>query len=330
MNSFRWGILGTGGIAKTFAKDIQLLPGHTVSSVGSRDLSSALKFSESFAGSQPYGSYAELIESNVDAIYIATPHPMHFENALMAMQAGKPVLCEKPFTLNAQEARELIVYSQKYRIPLMEGMWTRFLPHIKQVQKIIESDALGEIHTLIADHGQFIPPSRAPRLWEPELGGGALLDLGIYPITIADIALGPPQEIHAHATLTEKWIDLQTSMGFTYPNGAHALLTCTMANQSANTAVISGEKARLEIDGPFFAPTSFRLITRDGNVTTVSNDYQGVGLREEAAAFAEVIRVGSIESPLMTHAKTLEIMELMDAVRKLIGVRYPGESLNAS
>ena len=325
MSKFRWGILGTGGIARTFAHEIQLLPDQSVSAVGSRNLSTAIEFSKSLEGSQPFGSYAELVESDVDAIYVATPHPMHFENTLVAMQAGKPVLCEKPFTLNVQEARGLIAFSQQNGIPLMEAMWTRFLPHIKEIRDLIDSGALGEIHTVIADHGQFIPSTRAERLWEPELGGGALLDLGIYPITIADIALGAPQEIHAYATLTEKGVDLQTSMGFTYANGAHALLTCTMANQSANTAVISGEKARIEIDGPFFAPTSFKIITRDGDVTTFEDRYQGVGLREEAIAFAEVVRSGSIESPLMTHAKTVEIMELMDKVRKQIGVRYPGE-----
>ena len=325
MSQFRWGILGTGGIAQAFAKDLTYLGDHVVAAVGSRTMSSAERFAAEFPAAQPYGSYEELVSSDVDAIYIATPHPMHADNALLAMKAGKPVLVEKAFTINAREAKFLVEYSQKNRIPLMEAMWTRFLPHIQEIKKIISAGTLGEIQTVIADHGQYIPYSRAPRLWEPELGGGALLDLGIYSITIADIALGSPRDAHAHATLTDKGVDLQTSMGFHYSNGAHALLTCTMAARTAITAVISGDKARIEIDGSFYAPTTFRVITRDGDVSEFENSYHGLGLREEAAEFARIVRAGEIESPLMPHSKSIEIMELMDHIRGEIGVKYPQE-----
>lgn len=325
MNDFRWGILGTGKIARAFAEDLAFLGNHRVASVGSRSVSKAQAFADSFEGCVAYGSYEELVASDVDAIYVASPHPMHFENSMLAMKAGKPVLCEKAFTVNAKEARALVEYSQAHRIPLMEAMWTRFLPHIQEIKSLIASGALGVVHTVIADHGQYIPYSKAPRLWEPELGGGALLDLGIYPITIADIVFGAPKEVHAHATLTDLGVDLQTSMGFTYENGAHAILTCTMANRSAITAVITGDKARIEMDGYFFAPTTWRLITRDGEVTSHAKNYEGGGLREEAKEFARIVQAGEIESPLMPHAKTIEIMELMDQVREQIGVRYPNE-----
>lgn len=325
MSTFRWGIIGTGGIARSFAEDLKRLDGHIVAAVGSRSLSSAEKFATQFPEATSIGSYEELVTADVDAVYVATPHPMHYENALLAMRAGKPVLCEKAFTVNAKEARALVAYSQEHGIPLMEAMWSRFLPHLQQVKEIISDGALGEITNIVADHGQFIPYERAPRLWEPELGGGALLDLGIYPLTLAHLVLGSPISIHAEATLTEKKVDLNTSMLLRYASGAHALLSCTMASRGSVSAMIVGDKARIEIDGSFYSPTSFRVITRDGEVTEYSNKYEGHGLREEAAEFARIVRAGEIESPLMTHATSIELMEMMDEIRAQIGVIYPSE-----
>lgn len=325
MSTFRWGIIGTGGIARSFAEDLKRLDGHIVAAVGSRSLSSAEKFATQFPEATPFGSYEELVTADVDAVYVATPHPMHYENALLAMRAGKPVLCEKAFTVNAKEARALVAYSQEHGIPLMEAMWSRFLPHLQQVKEMISDGALGEITNIVADHGQFIPYERAPRLWEPELGGGALLDLGIYPLTLAHLVLGSPISIHAEATLTEKKVDLNTSMLLRYASGAHALLSCTMASRGSVSAMIVGDKAHIEIDGSFYAPTSFRVITRDGEVTEYPNKYEGHGLREEAAEFARIVRAGEIESPLMTHATSIELMEMMDEIRAQVGVIYPSE-----
>jgi len=325
MNNFRWGILGTGGIARAFAFDLALLADHSVAAVGSRSLESAQAFATDFPGAVAYGSYAELVTADVDAIYVASPHPMHEEHAMLAMRAGKPVLCEKAFTINLRQAENLVNYSHENQIPLMEAMWTRFLPHIHQIKEIIAAGTLGEIYTIHADHGQYIPIERALRLWEPELGGGALLDLGIYPLTLAHLVLGTPTTINAIATLTDKKVDLQTSMTLTYANGAHAMLSCTMAVRSSVAAVIAGEKARIEIDGSFYAPTSFRVITRDGEVTEYPKNYEGGGLREEAREFARVVRAGEIESPLMPHATSLELMRQMDQVRQQIGVAYPNE-----
>ena len=325
MSAFRWGILGTGGIAQAFARDLAYLDAHVVAAVGSRSQASADKFKSEFPSATAFGSYVDLVESEVDAIYVASPHPMHEEHAMLALKAGKPVLCEKAFTINAQQAENLITYSRDNKLALMEAMWTRFLPHIHQIQSIIAAGTLGQIETVIADHGQFIPPERALRLWEPELGGGALLDLGIYPLTLAHLVLGAPTSITAQSTLTDKKVDLQTSMILTYENGAHAILSCTMAVRSSVSAVIAGEKARIEIDGSFYAPTSFRVITRDGEVTEYPRNYEGGGLREEAREFARIVRAGEIESPLMTHATTLDLMRQMDEIRRQVGVRYPGE-----
>jgi predicted dehydrogenase len=325
MSTFRWGIIGTGGIAQTFAEDLKRLDGHVVAAVGSRTLTSAQNFASQFPEAVAYGSYEELVAADVDAVYVATPHPMHYENTLLAMRAGKPVLCEKAFTVNAKEARALVAFAQEEKIPLMEAMWSRFLPHMQQVKEIVSSGDLGEITNIVADHGQFIPYERAARLWEPELGGGALLDLGIYPLTLAHLILGSPISIYAEATLTEKKVDLNTSMMLRYASGAHALLSCTMASRGSVSAMIVGDKARIEIDGSFYAPTSFRVITRDGEVTEYPNKYEGHGLREEAAEFARVVRSGEIESPLMPHSTSVELMEMMDSIRAQIGVKYPNE-----
>ena len=322
---FKWGILGTGGIARAFAKDLSYLQGHRVAAVGSRTSASAAEFASEFPGATGYGSYEELVAADVDAVYVATPHTFHAENSLLALNAGKPVLCEKPFTINAKEARAVIDRAHELKLPLLEAIWTRFLPHIQQVREIIKSGVLGEIHTVIADHGQFLPEEIAPRLWRPELGGGALLDLGIYPITLAHLVLGAPQSFTVSATLTDEKVDNQISMIFDYPQGAQALLSATMLNRTAISGVISGSKARLEMDGFFFVPTTMRLISRDGQVQTFPNNYQGHGLREEAVEFARMVRANELESPLAPHATSLEIMELMDAIREKIGVTYPSE-----
>ena len=322
---FKWGIIGTGGIAKAFAKDLSYLQGHRVAAVGSRNLASAAEFASEFPGATGYGSYEELVAADVDAVYVATPHTFHAENSLLALNAGKPVLCEKPFTINAKEARAVIDRAHELKLPLLEAIWTRFLPHIQQVREILKSGVLGDIHTVIADHGQYLPEEIAPRLWRPELGGGALLDLGIYPITLAHLVLGAPQSFTVSATLTDEKVDNQISMIFDYPQGAQALLSATMLNRTAISGVISGSKARLEMDGFFFVPTTMRLISRDGQVQTFPNNYMGHGLREEAVEFARMVRANELESPLAPHGMSLEIMELMDAIREKIGVRYPTE-----
>jgi predicted dehydrogenase len=322
---FSWGILGTGGIAQAFAADLSHLPDHTVAAVGSRTLAAASTFAENYPGAIAYGSYQELVESELDAIYIATPHTFHAEHALLALSAGKPVLCEKPFTINASQARAVVDLARSQGIPLLEAIWTRFLPHIHLMQEIIARGDLGEILTVSADHGQYLPRKKHPRLWEPELGGGALLDLGIYSITLAHLVLGSPEKIISDVTKTDEGVDLQTSMIFHYQSGAQAILTCTMANRTAIAATIAGSQARLELDASFYAPTSMRLITRDGAVTEYPNTYIGHGLREEAIEFARMVRDGEIESPLMPHSRSIEIMELMDSVRREHGVIYPGE-----
>ena len=326
MSTFKWGILGPGGIARAFAKDLQLLEGHEVAAVGSRTLSNAQEFAKTFGGTA-YGSYEELVaDPTVDAIYVATPHPSHKENVITALNAGKPVLCEKPFAVNAHEAREMVAAAEKNGVALMEAMWARFLPHYADVREIIASGVLGQILTVQADHGQRLADRNIPRLVEPSLAGGALLDLGIYPVSFAHMILGNPAKITASAVLTDKGVDAQTSMIFDYADGAQAILTTTMIEQTPCRAVVAGVNGWLEIDRTFYNPTSMRVVLFDGSVTQYPHTYTGHGLREQAEAFKKLVQSGKTQSEILTWKDTVDIMGTLDAVRSQIGLRYPFEN----
>ena len=326
MSTFKWGILGPGGIARAFAKDLQLLEGHEVAAVGSRTLSNAQEFAKTFGGTA-YGCYEELVaDPTVDAIYVATPHPSHKENVITALNAGKPVLCEKPFAVNANEAREMVAAAEKNGVALMEAMWARFLPHYADVREIIASGVLGQILTVQADHGQRLADRNIPRLVEPSLAGGALLDLGIYPVSFAHMILGNPAKITASAVLTDKGVDAQTSMIFDYTDGAQAILTTTMIEQTPCRAVVAGVNGWLEIDRTFYNPTSMRVVLFDGSVTQYPHTYTGHGLREQAEVFKQLVQSGKNQSEILTWKDTVDIMGTLDAVRSQIGLRYPFEN----
>jgi predicted dehydrogenase len=322
--NFRWGIIGTGSIAKAFARDLAFTSGHVVSAVGSRDLSKAEIFAEQF-DCTPLGSYEELVEQDLDAVYVATPHPMHAPNTILALQGGKPVLCEKPFAVNAGESAAMIAAAKKNNLLLVEAMWSRFLPHYRKIKELLFADEFGEIISISADHGQNLPLPKYYRLHAPELAGGALLDLGIYPISFAYMVLGKPSSVVAQGDFTSSGVDSQTSMIFKYSNGAHANLTTTLLVKSPCTASIIGTKASLFIEGDFYTPTSMKLKKVSGEVVEFPRNYQGHGLREQAMEFANLIAEGKKESPLMSHEDTQSIMETMDEIRNQIGLRYPFE-----
>ena len=326
MSNFKWGILGPGGIARAFAKDLQLLEGHEIAAIGSRTLINAQEFAKSFGGTA-YGSYEELVaDPAVDAIYVATPHPAHKENVVLALNAGKPVLCEKPFAVNAKEAQEMVAAAQKNNVALMEAMWARFLPHYAQVREIVASGVLGTILTVQADHGQRLADRNIPRLVEPSLAGGALLDLGIYPVSFAHMVLGNPSKITASSVLTDKGVDAQTSMIFDYSSGAQAILNTTMIEQTPCRAVVAGVNGWLEIDRTFYNPTSMRVTLLDGSVTQYPNTYTGHGLREQAEAFKKLVTSGQTQSEILSWKDTVDIMHTLDTVRAQIGLRYPFEN----
>ena len=310
-----WGLIGTGRIAETFAADLRLTDSGRVAAVGSRQMDSANRFADRFDIPNRHAGYEALVaDPDVEVVYVATPHPMHHSGALLALRAGKPVLVEKPFTMNAGEAEELVATARAAGLFLMEAMWTRCLPHIAEIRRLLAEGALGEIVIVTADHGQWFPKDRESRLFAPELGGGALLDLGVYPVSFASMVLGKPDRIAALVDPTFTGVDGQTSMLFGYSSGAQAALTCTLAAKSPTRAAIVGTDARIEVDGDFYAPTSFTLISRTGGRTRFDTPHEGRGLWHQADEVARCLRQGLLESPLMPLNESVSIMQTMDAV----------------
>jgi predicted dehydrogenase len=320
----RWGVLATGGIAHTFARDLALLPDAQSVAVGSRTRASADAFGDEFDVPHRHGSYEALVsDPDVDAVYVSTPHSGHRDATLMAIEAGRAVLVEKPFAMGAAQAGEMIDAARARGTFLMEAMWMRFLPHIARVRKILAAGTLGKIAYLTAEHAQWFAEDPEFRLFAPSLGGGALLDLGIYPVSFEHLVLGVPSRITAVSDRAFTGVDATTSMIFQYDGGAHAVLTTSLACASNNPAAIYGSEARLEIDGWFYTPTTFRVIARDG---TELERYHvpdgGQGLRHEAAEVGRCLRAGLTESPLLPLDETLAIMQSLDDVRRQIGLDY--------
>lgn len=311
----RWGILGTGRIATTFASDLDLIDDGVVVAVGSRSMTSAGAFGDRFGVDRRYDTYEDLVaDPEVEAVYVATPHPFHHDNARLALEHGKPTLVEKAFTMNAHEARDLVALAREKRLFLMEAMWTRFLPHVVAVREVIASGALGDLVALHADHGKWFPRDPSFRLFAPELGGGAMLDLGVYPVSFASMIFGPPERLTALVDATFTGVDGQTSMLFGYAGGAQAVLTCTSSARSAARASVIGTEARIEIEGDFYASSRFSVITRDGQTRDYRFETRGRGLHYQAVEVARCIRAGEVECSLMPLDETVQIMETMDQV----------------
>jgi len=310
-----WGLIGTGWIADSFAADLAFTDSGRAVAVGSRRMETANRFADRFDIPNRHASYEALVaDPDVDVVYVATPHPLHHSGALLALRAGKPVLVEKPFTMNAAEARELVAVARAEKLFCMEAMWTRFLPHIAQIRRLIAEGALGDIVTVSADHGQWFAKDPGFRLFAPELGGGALLDLGVYPVSFASMLLGAPDTITALVDPAFSGVDGQTSMLFRYASGAQAVLTCTSLARSPTRAAIVGTEARIEIEGDFYTPSPFTLITRTGERTFYDEPHEGRGLWHQADEVARCLREGLLESPLMPLDESVSIMQTMDAV----------------
>lgn len=344
MAALGWGILGAGGIARIFARDLRTA-GLRVVAVGSRAADTAEAFGRELDVPHRHASYEALCDDpGVDVVYVATPHSMHRDNALLALRAGKHVLVEKPFTINAFEARELVAEARKRGLFLMEAMWTRFLPTMVALRELIGGGALGEIRSVLADHCQYIPIERAKRLHLPELGGGALLDLGVYPVSFAHMLLGKPDEIAATARLTELGVDENLSLSLAWSGGQRASLHCDMMGQGPNRAAVVGSRGWVEFDRVWYNQTNWVHYAQDGSVVRRFDDrVEGRGMQCQALEVEAIVASGngdrgnsdhgdsargddhSVESPIMSHGATIEVMEIMDAIRAKIGVRYPGE-----
>lgn len=327
--ALRWGVLAPGWIAGQFAAAVRRGTRQEIVAVGSRTLDRARAFADEHGAPAAYGSYDELVQDpRVDVVYVASPHSEHHRLARLALEAGKPVLVEKAFTRNAAEARDLVDLARDRGLFLLEGMWSRFLPHYDVVEQALQDGLIGEVTTVFADHGQNLYPNGPDRLADPELAGGALLDLGVYPISFADFVLGPFTAITATGTLTDRGVDRQEAVTVTNADGAVGVLHASMLAASPCTATICGTDGRLDVDGPFYLPSSVTLRDRDGVVVDRYDpvgDVAHQGLRYEAAEVARLLETGATASPLHPPACTIRIMEAMDEVRRQLGVRFPGE-----
>ena len=325
--SIRWGVLAPGGIARSWTAALHARTSSRVTAVGSRSLDRAQAFATDFGIERAHDSYEALVADDaVDAIYIASPHSEHHDHALLALAAGKPVLVEKAFARNAVEAEAVIDAARSRNLLLVEAMWTRFLPHIDVVRRCLEDGVLGEIKTVEADHGQHLYPVGPRRMAEPELAGGALLDLGIYPIAFAHLALGGFAAVQATGTLTDKGVDAGETIAVVGPQGAIGTLSSTMLAKTPCAASISGTAARVELDGWFYQPNTVRLIgTDDQEIDRYETPNREHGLAYEAAEFARLLTNGKTESELLTLDETLRIMHVLDDVRAQLGVSFPNE-----
>ncbi len=325
--SLRWGILATGVIARLFTGSLLKHTGQQVVAVGSRSKDKAAEFAAEYGIHSAYGSYEELVaDPDVDIVYIATPHSEHHANALLAIEAGKNILVEKAFTRSAAEASEVIAAARAKGVFVQEAMWTRFLPRTDVVRQLLEDGVLGELASVIADHGQYMEFNPTGRLYAPELAGGALLDLGIYPVSYASFVLGTPSAVTAVGRRTTTNVDGQVS-AILQSGGAQAVVDTTLYARTATTAVISGSVARIELAGDFYTPGPVRLVSRGGDVLTWdANPIPGhEGLCYQAVDAARRIGAGALESGLLPLGETLSIMTTLDEIRRQVGVTYPGE-----
>ncbi|MEG3616148.1 Gfo/Idh/MocA family oxidoreductase [Isoptericola haloaureus] len=322
----RWGVLGAGNIAGSFSDGVRDRTASRVTAVGSRSVDKAQAFADAHApGARAHGSYEELVtDDEVDVVYVATPHSHHLEHARLAIAAGKHVLVEKPLTRSVAESRALLDAAREAGVFLLEAVWTRYLPHVAAIRAAIARGEIGEVRTVLADFDIFREYDPTHRLFAPELAGGALLDLGIYPITLAHDLLGVPAATVARGTLAETGVDDHVSMILSYESGAQAVLHTSSTARGAAGARIIGTRGRIEIPQGFFTPTDFTVVRDDGTSWTFTSP-AGEGKAYEAAEVARCLEEGRTESARMPWGHTLEVMGILDDVRAQLGVTYPGE-----
>ena len=322
--TLRWGILATGGIARKFTADL-ITAGLMVAAVGSRSSQSADAFAREFEIPAAHGTYEALAEDpGVDAIYIATPHPQHVEAARLALSGGKHVLIEKPITLTQAEAEEIRDLAAKNGLIAMEAMWTRYLPMMARIREIIAAGTIGEVRAVSADHTQSISTDPAHRLNALALGGGALLDLGIYPISFAWDILGEPVSIKASARIGDTGADTEVATVMAHASGALSTTVSSSRSAGANTAHVLGSTARIDIDRTWYNQATFTVTAPDGSVIErYEETITGRGMQFQALALENAVTEGV--APLLPIDESAKIMGTLDEIRRQIGVRYPGE-----
>jgi predicted dehydrogenase len=322
----RWAIAGTGVIASAFATDLALVPDAELVAVGSRSRESADAFGDRFGAARRHVGYAELAaDPEVDAVYVAVPHTGHCDVTLSMIAGGKAVLCEKPFAINAAETARMVDAAREAGVFLMEAMWVRFLPHLVRLREVIAQGLIGQIRSVIVDRGDVLSAEPTHRVLDPALGGGVLLDLGIYPVSFISMLLGAPKTVAAISSPAVTGVDAQTSGVFGFEDGAHALFTTSLLTRTANAASITGTLGRIDLPDRWAHTGPFTLSLLDGSVERFEFEDEGNGLRHQAVEVGRQLRAGQTESPVLPLDETLAVMRTLDAIREQIGLVYPGE-----
>jgi predicted dehydrogenase len=323
----RWGILGAGGIADTVATDIALTRGNVVHAVAARDGGRAADFAARHSASRSYAGYSELVaDPDVDVVYVATTHPSHHALSLEAIAAGKAVLIEKPLCLNAFQAREVFDAALARGVFSMEAMWMRTNPLVRQALELIGEGIIGEVRGLRNEFGLGYPFDAGHRLYDAANGGGALLDIGIYPVAFAHTFLGRPDEVRTVGTLAATGVDDTVAMQWLYDGQPRAQLWCSLSVDAPNEAAILGTDGWISFGSPAFRPTSLTVHNRTSDVHVGDPlEGKGTGYTPEIEEVERCLRAGLLESPLVPHAATLEVLAILDTARAELGVRYAGE-----
>lgn len=324
----RWGILGCGKIANKFAADLNLVENASLAAIASKDRQRCSAFAQNFNVSSAFTSYEELVaSSDVDVIYVATPHGFHYEHVMLCLRHKKAVLCEKAFALNYCQAKAMIDFARKQNVFIMEAFWTKFIPQYIKMMELLMADEIGEVRWIQAEFGFRAATPLPQRLFDPLLGGGSLLDIGIYPVFLAQSILGKPKEIHATTVPYDTQVDEQCAMALTFNNGAIASLSSTFAADTPVDAVIAGTKGRIHLRDRFHNPVSkMELVMAQQEAVEVEVHREGgYGYQFEARHVGDCLRKGLTESPVMTHQDTLDLMETLDRIRNACGIRYPAD-----
>ena len=327
-DKINWGIIGAGRISRTFVNDLKLVPNASVIAVASKSLERSKEFGDEYKLKYNYDNYGDLLKNpEVDVVYIGTTHNFHYENMILCLENYKPVLCEKPFTVNSSEAAKIINLAVEKKVFLMEAMWSRFLPVYLKVREIIESGAIGKIKFLSADFGFKAPSDPENRAFNAKLAGGGLLDVGIYPISLAYWIFGKnPQKISTTANIGKTGVDEEAAMIFHYNDGAMAILSSAVTTNTPKEAFIVGEKGTIKIHSPFFHSKKITLRTDSGE-NDINFEYEGLGYQYEAIHVMDCLQNHKLESKLMPLKETLEIMITLDKIRKEWNLIYPFENV---
>jgi predicted dehydrogenase len=332
----RWGILGAGNIARRWSNDVVKLNDQKIQAVGSRDLEKANTFADKYEIPNRHNSYEALVaDPEVDAIYVATPHNFHKEHVLLALNAGKHVLCEKPFTVNAKEAAVLIAAAKEKKLLLMEGMWSQVFPILLKAKELIASGAIGKPRQIIADFGygagkvkddgRLEITNPGSRLFDINLIGGGLMDVGVYPVHLATFFFGNPVAVSALGILGDSGVDENMGMLLKFANGEIGITTTSIQVTTPFEAVILGTGGKIEIHSPWWKAQSMTLHVSGQAPEKIEMTHEGEGFQFEAMHFADTLRSGKTESDVLTHDRTLAVMQSLDTMRGQIGLKYPGE-----